>query len=232
MNAIEMLAAHPDRDIRQREIVPPEKLAGCYVVVVGVGAIGRQVALQLAAVGAASLELFDHDTVGVENLASQAYWPQDLTRPKVDATADICRLIYPQVRLIAHPTRFRRSFGRSLGDAGKDVAVFCCVDSITTRGLVWESVRDRARFFADGRMNAEVIRVLASDRPGSDPYYATTLFSEEQALVGSCTARSTVYTACIAAGLMLGQFTRWLRGLPVERDLLLNLLSMELMAVQ
>ena len=31
-----------------------------------------------------------------------------------------------------------------------------------------------------------------------------------------------------AAGLMLGQFTRWLRDLPVERDVLLNLLASEL----
>ena len=60
-----------DRDIRQREIVPPQKLAECRAVVVGVGAIGRQVALQLAAVGAPSLELVDHDRVGVENLATR-----------------------------------------------------------------------------------------------------------------------------------------------------------------
>ena len=42
---------HPDRDIRQRGLVPPERLAACHAVVIGVGAIGRQVALQLAAVG-------------------------------------------------------------------------------------------------------------------------------------------------------------------------------------
>ena len=44
----------------------------------------------------------------------------------------------------------------------------------------------------------------------------------------ACTAKSTIYTANIAAGLMLHQFTRWLRGLPVERDLMLNLLAGEL----
>jgi hypothetical protein len=41
-----------DRFIRQREIVPAEKLAGVTATVIGVGAIGRQVALQLAAIGA------------------------------------------------------------------------------------------------------------------------------------------------------------------------------------
>ena len=35
-------------------------------------------------------------------------------------------------------------------------------------------------------------------------------------------------TANIAAGLMVGQFARWLRGLGVERDLTLNLLAAEL----
>ena len=36
-----------DRDLRQRDIVPPERLAACRTTVVGVGAIGRQVAVQL-----------------------------------------------------------------------------------------------------------------------------------------------------------------------------------------
>ena len=227
--------AHPlsCRDTRQRDLVPPERLAACHAVVIGVGAIGRQVAMQLAAVGVPALELFDHDTVEVENLAPQAYWPRDLGRPKVAATADACRLVNPDVRLCEHAERFRRSSARTLkvlDDPSVRTGVFCCVDSITTRGLVWEAVRGRAAFFADGRMAAEVVRVLASGDPASDGYYATTLFAAERAYAGSCTAKSTVYTASIAAGLMLTQFTRWLRDLPVDRDLTLNLLSAELTA--
>jgi sulfur carrier protein ThiS adenylyltransferase len=93
---------------------------------------------------------------------------------------------------------------------------------------VWEAVKSQAAFFADARMAAEVVRVLASDRPATDAYYSTTLFDSGQAYAGACTAKSTIYTASIAAGLMVSQFTRWLRGLPVERDLLLNLLAAEL----
>src|SRR6266478_3979455 len=62
-----------DRDIRQRSIVPPERLAACHALVIGVGAIGRQVALQLAALGIPLLLLYDHDTVAEENLAPQGY---------------------------------------------------------------------------------------------------------------------------------------------------------------
>ncbi len=82
----------PDRDIRQRDIVPPERLVACQTTVVGVGAIGRQVALQLAAMGVPSLELIDPDRVEPKNLACQGYLQDDLGRPKVHATADLCHL--------------------------------------------------------------------------------------------------------------------------------------------
>ncbi len=49
-----------------------------------------------------------------------------------------------------------------------------------------------------------------------------------EAQQGSCTSRSTIYAASIAAGLMVHQFTRWLRDLPVDRDFSLNLLASEL----
>ncbi len=226
-----MLPSLVDRDIRQRQIVPPEKLAACHAVVIGVGAVGRQVALQLAAVGVSHLTLIDHDVVGVENLAPQAYWPEDIGHLKVLATAALCRQIHPEGRVEVVAERFRRSTVKSLAafaDANIRPVIFACVDSIATRGLIWQSVKNTIAFFVDGRMNAEVIRVLAVAQPSTDSYYPTTLFAPEEALVGSCTARSTVYTASIAAGLMLGQFTKWLRELPVERDLILNLLSAEL----
>ena len=220
-----------DRDVRQRDIVPPAKLAACHAIVIGVGAVGRQVALQLAAIGIGAMDLLDFDTVEILNLAPQAYWPTDLGRLKVEATADICRAIRPQIQLTLHPERFRRSSVKTiaaLNSHAKKPLVFACVDSIDTRRLLWESLKDRLAFWADGRMSAEVVRVLASDHPSTDTHYATTLFTQDQAYAGTCTARSTVYTASIVAGLMLGQFTRWLRGLPVDRDVLLNLLSMEL----
>jgi hypothetical protein len=225
--------AEAGRDVRQREIVPPARLAACHAVVVGVGAIGRQVALQLAAVGGPASDLVDHDLVGVENLAPQAYRHADVGAPKVLATADACRSLNPQLRVTARPERFRRSLVREVaafaGPAAR-AAVFCCVDSMAARRLVWEAVREQAGFWADGRMAAEVIRVLASPGPAADAYYGTTLFADAEAYAGSCTAKSTVYTGSVAAGLMLSQFTRWLRGLPVDRDLTLNLLASELTA--
>jgi sulfur carrier protein ThiS adenylyltransferase len=215
-----------DRDVRQRDLVPPARLAQSHAVVVGVGAVGRQVALQLSALGVPRMTLIDPDTVSVENLAPQGFWESDLGRSKVEAVAEVAKRQFPAIELTEVPERFRASAVRAW-PTGHKVAVFCCVDAIEVRKVVWDSVREAAGFFADGRMNAEVLRVLASGRPGTDALYVKTLFTAREAFAGSCTAKSTNYTASIAAGLMVGQFARWLRGWPVIPDQMLNLVAGE-----
>ena len=77
-------------------------------------------------------------------------------------------------------------------------------------------------------MLGEVIRVLTASDDASHAAYQKTLFAQSEAQAGSCTSRSTIYAASIAAGLLVHQYTRWLRGLPLDNDLSLNLLSSEL----
>jgi molybdopterin-synthase adenylyltransferase len=216
-----------ERDSRQRALVPPERLANCHALVIGVGAVGRQVALQMAAVGVPEMTLVDDDTVGVENLAPQGYFAEDVGSFKVSATAEVCRRLNPSTQVQALVSRFKRSTARTVM-CNKGLIAFACVDRIGTRKLLWESLRHQAAFFVDGRMSAEVLRVLAVDSPATDGGYATTLFDEGEAFTGPCTARSTIYTAAIAAGLMVGQWTRWLRGLAVDADVTFNLLASEL----
>lgn len=219
----------PGRDARQQLLVPADRLDRCVALVIGVGAIGRQVALQLAALGVPRLALHDDDLVQVENLAGQGYWPENLKRTKVSATATLCQRIQPAMQVAAVPERFKRSTAHQLAVDG-DLAVFCCVDTIAARRMLWESLRGVASCFFDSRMHGEVMRVLASPVPAIDDDYGRTLFPAKEAHAGPCTARSTIYTASIAAGLMVHQFAKWLRGVPVDRDLTLNLLAAELTA--
>ena len=210
-----------ERYSRQRDLVPPERLAACKATVIGVGAIGRQVALQLTAMGIPWLQLVDFDSVEESNLASQGYLQDDLGRPKVEATADLCHQVNHMLEVHSLNTRFRRSM--EIGNV-----VFCAVDKIDVRRLIWEAVKDKVDFWVDGRMSAEVIRVLVTHDPVSRKHYPTTLFAAEEAFAGSCTAKTTIYCANIAAGLMLAQFAKWLRRLPVDPDLSLNLLACEM----
>jgi sulfur carrier protein ThiS adenylyltransferase len=81
-------------------------------------------------------------------------------------------------------------------------------------------------------MLGEVIRVLTVSDGQGRSHYPTTLFAQSEAEPGRCTARSTIYAASVAAGLMLHQLTRWLRRLPTDPDVSLNLLASELSVSQ
>jgi len=210
-----------ERYSRQKDIVPAERIAECKATVIGIGAIGRQVALQLTAMGIPWLQLIDFDVVEESNLASQGYREIDLGSSKADATEDLCTEINSCLEVHTMSERFRRSM--KVGNI-----VFCCVDAIDVRRLIWESVKNRVNFFCDGRMSAEVLRILTASDLKSRKYYPTTLFTAQEAFVGPCTAKTTIYCANIAAGLMLAQFTKYLRRLPVDGDIQLNLLASEL----
>ncbi len=106
-------------------------------------------------------------------------------------------------------------------------AVFVCVDSIAARTAIWRSLGERIEFWTDGRMLGEVIRVLAVNDAATAAHYRSTLFDPSEAQQGACTSRSTIYAASIAAALMVHQFTRWLREIPVDSDTSINLLAGE-----
>lgn len=209
-----------DRFIRQQELVPREQLTNLTVTVIGVGAIGRQVALQLAAIGAARMQLVDFDVVDASNVTTQGYLASDIGQPKVLATADAIGRLDDSIPVTTIQDRYRAK--QEIGQA-----VFCCVDSISARTAIWKSVAKHCQFWSDGRMLGEIIRVLAASDSQGFRQYATTLFPQAEAQLGSCTSRSTIYAASIAAGIMVHQFTRWLRGIPVDGDTTLNLLAGE-----
>jgi len=210
-----------ERYSRQADIVPRKRILNCKATVIGIGAIGRQVAIQLTAIGVPHIQLVDFDTVEVSNLASQGYMQKDLKRPKVDATAKFCRQVNHDLQVEVVLDKFKRS--TSVGNC-----VFCCVDSIVARKHIWDALKDKVNFFVDGRMSAEVLRVITACDEPSREHYPQTLFTAQEAHTGPCTAKTTIYCANIAAGFMLAQFTKYLRLLPVDPDIQINLLASEL----
>jgi molybdopterin/thiamine biosynthesis adenylyltransferase len=206
---------------KQADLVPHDRLASVHATVIGVGAVGRQVALQLAAIGLPRIQLIDFDQVGQSNVTTQGYFADQIGMPKVDAVTNTIMGLDDTIRVSTIEDRYRAK--HNIGQV-----VFCCVDWISARAAVWRSASNRCRFWCDGRMLAEVIRVLTVADSTDHDHYAATLFPQSEAQAGRCTSHSTIYTANITAGLMLHQFSRWLRGMPVDRDITLNLLASEL----
>src|SRR5687768_3250414 len=93
--------ATSDRFQRQESLVPRDQLAALAVSIIGVGAIGRQVALQLAASGVRNLQLVDFDKVELTNVTTQGYLHEDVGRTKVDATAGAVWQIDPKIEVNA-----------------------------------------------------------------------------------------------------------------------------------
>lgn len=203
---------------RQKDIVPEDKLSKCTII--GVGATGRQVALLLTSIGVPELQLIDFDIVDESNIVTQGFYEEDVGAYKVDATSYHCAKINVNVVLETLIDKYKRSM---------DVAenIFCCVDGIQTRSHIWDCLKN-STFFIDSRVSAETVRILPVYNEETFEYYPTTLFPPEEAYVGPCTAKMTIYCANIAASLMVAQYTKFLRGMELDRDIVLNLLSSEM----
>ena len=220
-----------DRYIRFKDVVDREVVERLCVGVIGVGAVGRQVALQLAMMGVGELVLWDFDRVEEHNLPVQGFKQKDIGLTKVMCVADDCCDITPDLVVSEHATKYEET------PVEMDV-LFCCVDSMATRKSIWSTVQDNCReMYVDGRMSAEVCRVLSvpigdtTEGPRSRRDYYGTLCTPDEVYQDRCTARSTMYGAYVCAGLMVSQMVKWLRRdrcLELQTDVLFNMLTMEL----
>lgn len=210
-----------NRFSRQADLVPINEIEQCSATVIGVGAIGRQVAIQLASIGVPKIQLIDFDSVEDVNLAVQGFTEEDMNLPKVEAVARTLKAINSSIEVDIKNERFRRSM--EIGNA-----MFVCVDDIEVREMIHRHTENRVSYFSDGRMSGESIRILTATSPSDHKFYKTTLFAKEEAQEGPCTAKSTIYSASGAACLMVAEFTKWLRGYPLSMDISFNLMTTEL----
>lgn len=102
------------------------------VVVIGVGAVGSEVARLLAQAGVGRMLLCDPDTVEPSNLSRGAlYRPADLGRPKAEAAVDALRELRPGLRVAARVADFRRGVG--LAELRAAGLVLSCLDTVAGR---------------------------------------------------------------------------------------------------
>ena len=213
-----------DRFQRQASLVPRDRLLNTMFTIIGVGAIGRQVALQLASTGATNLRLIDFDIVDATNVTTQGYTAKSIGKEKVAACANDIASIDSAITVETIVDRFRPKHARS-------GVTICCVDKISARAAIWRACKNHCDLWIDGRMLGEVIRVLVANPSSESSHYDNTLFDQSDAQVGSCTSKSTIYTASIAAGLITHQISRWLRDLPTDSDTMFNILASEIAVI-
>lgn len=210
---------------RQASLVPAEQLSKQDIWVVGCGAVGRNVALHLASMGATKITLVDFDEVEPTNITTQGWRQDQLYMSKVEALRDDVLAIDSSIKVVIHNRRWNIVDG--LGTAG-----FICVDSISTREFIWKACGkefDRPEFLVDMRTLGELGKVLTAPATAQfDAHYDASFFAESETEPGMCTARLTIYSATIAAGMACHQFARWLRGGETDHEVRWSLLASEM----
>lgn len=111
-----------------------DKLSSATVMIVGVGAIGCEVAKNLALMGVGRLILVDNDVVEVSNLSRQMLFAdEDIGRPKAETAAEKLRKMNPFVRVEAHYTDVRELKTRLFEESH---VVCSCLDNWPVRRWV------------------------------------------------------------------------------------------------
>lgn len=202
-----------DRFTRQDDFVPRDKLAEVSPVVIGVGAVGRPLVIQLVSMGAKDISLIDHDTVEESNVVTQGYFTSDINSRKVYAALSVMHEFTNEV--LTHRVADRKFQSSDLEGLSRPV-VFACVDCIEVRAHIFRACgRYGVPLMVDARIAQEQIQVLTVTPDTRDAYHDT-LFPASETHEGNCTARGTIYNGHIASGMMLHQFTRWLRDIKTD----------------
>lgn len=197
-------------------------------LIVGTGAIGRQLAIQLTCMGVKNLTLVDFDKVCDVNLAVQGWKESDIGLDKVDALGRECKAINKDIKVVSINRPYKSDY------AYKKDTVFVCVDTITVRKQIFESLAGSKHTIIDGRMSAETCRILTArlDNEKELALYEKSIFKQEEAYPARCTSKATIYCANIAAGLMASQFSHLVRGQDYDPDFTFSIFTKEILHEQ
>ena len=195
-----------DHLTRQLDIIPIETL-GQQVTIIGCGAIGSFLGLQLAKMGLTQVRLYDHDMVSIENMSNQFFRARDIGKNKAVALAhmvfeycDYGNGTY--VEFEAYPFKYVPQ----QVDGLKGIVVVA-VDSMEARRMIYESIKAKGfavKYIIDPRMSAEFYTQYTINPfdEKDQATYAKVLQPDSESVAERCTAKSTVYTASLAAGMV------------------------------
>lgn len=186
-----------DRLIRQFDLIPADAL-NKRVLVVGAGAVGSFTVLTLAKMGISNITVVDFDTIDVANMNCQFYRTEDINKPKVVALHSLVKA-FTDVAIKFLPIKIDEKT-----QLGEFDIVISAVDSMSVRKLLWEKYKGKGVFFLDARMGGESILMysIKSSDAKDITDYETTLYSDDDAVAERCTAKATMYTVNLIAGLM------------------------------
>ena len=193
--------------------------------IIGVGAIGSNVAETLARLGLTNIHLYDFDVVSKHNVANQTYFDDQIDKPKTECIAETMRRINPNIVITIHDKGW--STGTRLNGY-----VFLAVDDIEIRKQIVKENRYNTTIKAmfDFRMGLEDAQHYACDwkeQKNIDNFYASMDFTHEEAKeatpVSACgTTLSVISTIRIIVSSGISNFINFVKGEKLKTMIIAN----------
>lgn len=204
---------------RQADLIDSSRAASIPITIIGAGAIGSWAALTLTKSGFTNLTVYDHDEVDVVNMSSQGYRFKDIGKPKVEALREII------ADFTGDASGMRMFHAKWTPDIHASGIIIAAVDSMETRRKIMEDVKAnmfKIKYIIDPRMSAEVA-MLYTYKPSDSAAYEKTLYTDADAVQERCTAKATIYTSNMLAGMVVQTVKQITCGEPHIKTALWNI---------
>ncbi|MDR2541618.1 MAG: ThiF family adenylyltransferase [Candidatus Peribacteria bacterium] len=202
--------------IRHQSVFDAGVFGNLRVDVIGCGATGSQIAMQLAKLGIKNLHLWDFDIVEAHNCANQLFYLDDVDKQKVEALGE-----HIQRATGLSPTLHneRVDGSQELGDV-----VFLLTDTMSSRKEIWEN----------GIADSLTIKLMIETRMGVDDgkiytinpqdiaegeFWESTLCEDTKTLPSACGGKTSVGpTASLICGCAVWSFIQWFAYFQKEKN--------------
>jgi len=211
---------------RQLGILSPDALEDLQVTMIGAGGIGSPTVLALAKMGVQNIKVYDADFLEKHNLPNQMYRTTDVSRPKVEALAEVVKdytgLVIDRV-------------SEAYTNQPLEGVVISGVDSMAARKEIWKQVQGqsfRVPLYIEARMGAEVARIYTVDPEDTlqCEWYEEFLYSDEQAQNVPCTERAIIYCTFMIASLLASQVKKYVTGGNLCGEIIFDMVTLSVYA--
>jgi adenylyltransferase/sulfurtransferase len=164
--------------LRRIEDWDQSRLQQATSLIVGVGALGNEVAKNLALIGMGRIILVDFDTVTLSNLSrSVLFRLPHLGKSKVEAAAETLREINSDVQVITIDADIRYAVG--LGVFRRTDIIFGCVDNVAARYYINRNCWQVSKPWIDGGIS-ETIGLVKVFQPTEEACYECTMTNKDR----------------------------------------------------
>ena len=186
--------------------------------IVGCGAIGSSVAVQLARLGANCFNLYDFDKVGIENVGVSQYIDKDVGKHKVDALRNHLWSIDKYIDSNITIGKFEHYEGN------KDGILILGLDSMKARMDIVELLAqcpDKPKIVIDGRMGAEHYQQYIYKNI-TLAQYKKNWYSDEDSDSEPCTRKATSYCSNMSGSFISNSIKNIVMKQPYFKQIMFN----------